>query len=379
MEKKLNILALASAMDAKGLSQAKLAKAMNVTPTSVSQWLREAKMPRPDKLLKLGMLLQLPFNQLVIRPSDPMAPVVAFRKRSPCKKNEECTAAAKRRGTLLKQLAPYLPFDPLVTPSVLKQPSADYAYLQEVVLRIRNQMGVRPDEKLAIRHLIKLFSDLHTVLIPVIWGAKGHYADGLHIYLPDSQTRWVYVNLDSYLWDFAFWMAHELGHCLAPNMEEAAGDVFADAFAQTLLFPEVMAKAACDELNLLPSAQARISRVLEMGKEHNISPVTVACATACYAKANQLPPPVDPQDHFLHAAVSTAKKQEPTVAQVCIGYDVTPIPPQTYIRSAKETFGSPFFETLKVFLLKQPQKASFIQELLDIPLLDAKAIYEELR
>jgi len=119
--------------------------------------------------------------------------------------------------------------------------------------------------------------------------------------------------------------------------------------------------------------------VLEMGKEHNISPVTVACATACYAKANQLPPPVDPQDHFLHAAVSTAKKQEPTVAQVCIGYDVTPIPPQTYIRSAKETFGSPFFETLKVFLLKQPQKASFIQELLDIPLLDAKAIYEELR
>jgi hypothetical protein len=39
----------------------------------------------------------------------------------------------------------------------------------------------------------------------------------------------------------------------------------------------------------------------------------------------------------------------------------------------------PFFETLKAFLLKQPQKASFIQELLDIPLLDTKAIYEELR
>ena len=366
-------------MDAQGLSQGKLAKAIGVSPTSVSQWVLGAKMPRPDKLLKLGMLLRLPFNQLVILPPNPAKPVVAFHKRSQCKTDGDRTVAAERRGELLKQIVPYLPFDRLVAPKFLKQPSPDYAYLQEVAIRVREMMGVRADEKLAIRHLIKLFGDLHAVLIPVAWGKTGYYADGLHIYLPDSKTRWVYVNLDSYLWDFAFWMAHELGHCLAPDLVKPKDDEFANAFAQALLFPECMAKVAFHELTALTSPQARINRTVAIGREHNISPLTVAYATERYAQVKQQPVPVDPKDKSLNIVVGVVKKEEPTVSQFCFQTKDAPIPTQAYIRSVRETFESPFFVVLKTFLLAQPQKASFIHELLDIPLVDAKAIYEELR
>jgi len=91
MEKQLNIPALQAAMDTKGLNQSKLAKALGVSPTSVSQWVMGAKMPRPDKLLKLGMLLRLPFNQLVILPPNPAKPVVSFHRLNQGENKEGCT------------------------------------------------------------------------------------------------------------------------------------------------------------------------------------------------------------------------------------------------------------------------------------------------
>lgn len=57
-------------------------------------------------------------------------------------------------------------------------------------------------------------------------------------FLPESDTTWVYLNLDTNVHDLKFWMAHELGHCLSPSLTgtEVAED-FADAFAGALLFP----------------------------------------------------------------------------------------------------------------------------------------------
>jgi hypothetical protein len=46
----------------------------------------------------------------------------------------------------------------------------------------------------------------HAVLVPVLWGAREHHGNALNIYLPDSQTTWVFVNLDSNIVDFKFWM-----------------------------------------------------------------------------------------------------------------------------------------------------------------------------
>jgi hypothetical protein len=119
-------------------------------------------------------------------------------------------------GRRLRHLVPYLPFDRFVRPPTLKQPSTDYHYLQDLAAQVRREIGVVDGKALDFHHLIKRFQHLQTVLVPVLWGHKEKHENALHIFLPDSTTTWVYLNLDVEVHDFKFWMAHELGHVLPP-------------------------------------------------------------------------------------------------------------------------------------------------------------------
>ena len=65
MIKGLNIPAIKEALPHVGLSQAKIAKELDVSREVVSKWFKGASIPKPDKLLRFGMLLGLPFDQLV--------------------------------------------------------------------------------------------------------------------------------------------------------------------------------------------------------------------------------------------------------------------------------------------------------------------------
>lgn len=56
------------------------------------------------------------------------------------------------------------------------------------------------------------------------------------------------LNLDSKVTDFLFWMAHEIGHSIAPSLCDQAAEDFADAFAQSLLFPQGEADALYGKL-----------------------------------------------------------------------------------------------------------------------------------
>ncbi len=242
MSNSLNTPAIQDAMEASGLNAANLAKKIGVSRESVSKWLKGESYPRPDKLLKLALTLQLKREQIV-QPAQPaIEPVIAFRKRGSTKTTVRHKSNAREMGYLLKPLVEYLPFDQLIGPATLKQPKLDYGYLQNLVEEIRQEMGVSAMEEITYRHLIKRFQDMQTVLIPVLWGAKDRHENALHIFLPDSKTTWIYLNLDSEAHDFKFWMAHELGHVLAPDLRDDEGEDFADAFAGVLLFPENLAK-----------------------------------------------------------------------------------------------------------------------------------------
>ncbi|MES0447464.1 MAG: helix-turn-helix transcriptional regulator, partial [Desulfobacterales bacterium] len=81
MEKKLNIQKISQSMDEKGLNQAGLAQSLGVSRTIVSAWFKGRKFPRPDKLLKLGLELGLPFQDLVEKSVTASEPIVAFRKK----------------------------------------------------------------------------------------------------------------------------------------------------------------------------------------------------------------------------------------------------------------------------------------------------------
>ncbi|MEI6261969.1 MAG: helix-turn-helix transcriptional regulator [Deltaproteobacteria bacterium] len=61
----LNIDTLSKRSQELCLSQAKLARDLDVSRESVSKWFRNEAYPRPEKLLKLARILNLSFSELV--------------------------------------------------------------------------------------------------------------------------------------------------------------------------------------------------------------------------------------------------------------------------------------------------------------------------
>ena len=376
MNKQLNIDKIQEVMAEKGFNQANLSEALSVSRTIVSNWLRGEKFPRPKKLLKLGMILGLPFDQMVIKQANPMAPVVSFRKKQNRKTRETHFEGATDMGRLLELLAEFTPFDSLVQPPTLKQPSTDYTYLQRVVTQIRQDIGVGNNDPVNFKQLIQKFSDLEVVIIPVLWGSKENHGNALRIYLPASKTTWIYLNLDSYVHDFLFWMVHELGHVISPSLQantEESED-FADQFAQAFLFPEPLARKAYTEVKRQATTPKRVSVILSYAKKHMISPVTVYKAINRYADYHSMKP--FSFDRSLYGATAKFNKKHKTVSEsLNNGEGFTA---ETYIGASEKVFKTPFFKILKKYLSATEKSSGFVQIILAATLLDAKEIHADL-
>ena len=64
MPKVLNRAAIHEAMENGGLNAATISKKIGVSRESVSKWLKGKSLPRPDKLLKLALLLDLGLGEI---------------------------------------------------------------------------------------------------------------------------------------------------------------------------------------------------------------------------------------------------------------------------------------------------------------------------
>ncbi|MEJ2165050.1 MAG: XRE family transcriptional regulator [Desulfobacterales bacterium] len=374
MERKLNILKISQTMDEKGLSQASLAQTLGVSRTIVSAWFKGRKFPRPDKLLKLGLELGLPFQDLVEKSVTASEPIVAFRKKGRRKTTDSHIENAKEIGELLNLLAPYLPFEGLFQPPSLKAPKLDYSYIQKAAQRTRSEIKMKDDQPIEFEQMIGKLNSFEVVLIPVFHGQREHHENALHIFLPTSNTTWIFLNLDSNLHDFKFWMAHELGHVLSPSLTGDSAEDFADTFAQALLFPEMQAKSAYKSLERLRSTRSKIREVINMAVALTISPITVYKAINEYAVAfgfEELK--LEPD---IYAATTDFNKKYSNVSEILFNGKLYSA--SDYIKKTKELFGSPFFEALRVYLSENEKSAGFIQSILDCSILDAKAIHAEL-
>ena len=371
MQTELNLGAVKEAMERAGLNPAGLAKKLGVSREAVSKWLKGQSLPRPDKLLKLALLVRLKLDQIVLKTDDPTEPVVAFRKKGAHKTTGKHISHAKEMGWLLRPLASYLPFDELIRPATLKQPSLDYDYIQKVAAKIREEVGVTPVGPIDFHHLIKKFAELQAVLIPVLWGSKERHENALHIFLPDSMTTWVYLNLDSEIHDFKFWMAHELGHILAPSLLGDEGEDFADALASALLFPQPLAENAYRQVTASRSEGKQMNLIKQIAEKSIISPITVYYEIVKYAKQNNLP-----KIDFGNAIYGAAKNLSKTYYSVSESlFDGKAPAPSQYIHVAEAQFDSPFFKALKAYLVDNDKGVGYIQAIHDIPLLDAKALH----
>jgi transcriptional regulator with XRE-family HTH domain len=374
--RKLNTRKMLESAERLGLTQTKLAGIVGVSREIVSQWLKGEKSPRPDKLLKLAMALGLSFNDIVLTSPSTNEPIVAFRKKGSHKITDQYLDEARDTGRVLANLVPYLPFEKFVKPQTLMQPRNEYAYIQSVTGDIREKIGKAAEETIEFQDLINFFNKLNAVIIPVLWGSKDKHENALHIYLPESMTTWIYLNLDCHIHDFKFWMAHELGHVLAPELHEDEGEDFADAFAAALLVPQEIASAEYPYLRRSKLISHQINHIKTVAEKLCVSPLTVYWEINKYAIENRLPK-IDLEGHQeIHKATTNFNKTYKTVSEWLFG-DHTPTPSK-YIQCATQDFNSPFFNALKAYLKENQKSSSFVQSVLRMSLLDARNIYEAL-
>ncbi len=377
VDKSLNLRTLRDALIKAGLNQSDLATKLKVSREAVSKWFAGESFPKPDKLLRMGMLLRLPFEELVNVPPAAAVPVVSFRKKANRKTTDEHLDNARETGELLKRLVKYLPKQDLTQPPTLKDPTNDYAYVQRVAAAMRKEMKLDRKAVIEFEELIGKFNELHAVIVPVLWGAKEHHGNALNIHLPDSKTTWVFLNLDSNAVDFKFWMAHELGHSLAPELANDPGEDFADSFAQALLFPEPQAAKLSRELQERTGIGTKVDRIRRVAAEHVISPYTIRRALEGYEDAHNLPRTDLGAIGSFMGAVTNFVKQHPTIAEMV--FKNPPPKPAEYVAAARVVFGSPFFVALAEFCAHEEGAEHYIHRVLGVTLADAKALSGELR
>lgn len=372
MERKLNTHLIDDKMKLAGLSQSSLAEKLEVSRESVSQWLQNAKFPRPDKLLKLAEILNLQYNEIIIKHGN-SEPVIAFRKKGNSKTTAEHIARAVDMGKMLGNLVSCLPFERLSKPSTLIDPKNDYLYIQKAAGEVRRAINVS-DGIIKFNDLIDFFSELHAVIIPVLWGKKDSHENSLHIYLPDSMTTWVYLNLDSNIMDFKFWMSHELGHVKTPDLKGDEAEEFADSFAGALLYPEKYASEDYKRIIKFDNDNYKTGFIINRSEEMLISPVTVFQELNRYAEYIK-----EPLINLngLYPATAKLNKNYSLMSEVMLGTK-KPLP-EHYIKGTGEIFKTPFFNCLKQYLLANKKDQSYIQRIMNIPVADAKGIFHVLK
>lgn len=375
MQKRLNIDAASSAMEERGFTQSTVADSLGVSKEAVSKWLKEKTFPRPLALLKLGRLLELKFSELVIKEAS-QEPIVAYRKVRGSKTKDHHIEEAKEMGCFLKHLVPYSPYEKLEMPPILKSPSCDYDYLQEVSKKVRKDIKLTLNDKLDFEHLIRRFSELQAVVVPVLWGKRKAHGNAIHIYLPDSKSTWVYLNLDVNIHDFKFWMAHELGHCLSPGLSGEEAEDFADAFAGALLFPEAQSKKAYEQLISQETELAMLKCLMDFSKNQLISAFTIYKEANKYALRHKRES-IKLDERKLGARVTNFNKRYKNVSDLFVD-DGVDLNAREYLEKAEVVFETPFFRILSEYLSSSQKGFGYIQAVTNMNLLDSKAIYTEI-
>lgn len=374
MQKVLQSESLKNALTQKGWTQKDLAGAIGVSAQSVTNWLKGEDFPRPDKLLRLATTLKLRLDELIRTSESADKPIVAFRRRAATKTTTAHIEKALAMGALLRPLVGYLP--PLrALRTELPTPSTAYADLQRAVAQTREKLGIGQQAVLRYDALTGEFAANDAFIVPVLWGEKQQHQNALHILLPAQRVTFIYLNLDTYIEDFKFWMAHELAHVYTPDLAGSEdGEDFADAFAGALLFPQALAAQAYREAASAPRKAAVIAALQRHAHEHAISLFTVYRQAQAYAQAHRQAPLRLNEGTDIHAVRN--QQRGPLVSTLL--FDPLPPEPAAYLAATRNAFGSDFFPSLQRLLREQGTGASYVQQILDVPLADATAIHATL-
>lgn len=374
MHKVVHSESVRSALAAKGWDQKRLALELGVTGQAVTNWMKGVDFPRPASLLKLASTLALSFEQLVISDQADQ-PVIAFRKKGGAKTTDEHVLRARAIGAMLRPLVGYLPARQSLHTQI-SDTSLAYESLQATAAAVRAKLGIGQEAVLSYERLIGQFAANDAVIVPVMWGEKNQHQNALHILLPADKVTFIYLNLDTHLEDFKFWMAHELAHVFTPALAgKEEGEDFADAFAGALLFPRELAHQAYVSASNKRTPGGIIGALHDFAHAHLISLYSVYNEVSKYATA-QGHTPLKVAAQQVHATRNSDGVRGDLVSVALF----RPLPPEpsTYIAAAHGVFKSTFFQALQAMLRERGTGAGYVQQVMSIALPDAKAIHDEL-
>lgn len=366
----LNITAIEGAMRKLGLTGAALAEACQVSKEATSNWLKGESIPRPSKLTKLSEVLGIPVDSLLTIVQPP-APVFAYRTKLNKPVTGQLRDAAEEQARHLEQLLSFVEDRPDFEPPLLRDPSLDADRIRHAATRARITLGLSNKEVLSNESLERLFHIFGAILVPVIWGLnKERHENALTVYLPESKTSWVVFNLGCRKDDYKYWLAHEYGHCLTMHaLSEEDGEIFAEKFAQQLVFPDEVAHECLEKVR--EGGDGGVS-IKEYAKKYGVSVITVLRAVdrlseQLYGKKTGM----DTRSFYM--AWSRGRAKIPTMSQLVFDSD-TPSQ-EVYVAKAQEAYNTPIFTAIRRFQeVESGRNPAFIASVLNIGIGDALSL-----
>ncbi len=370
MKTTLNSIAMAAALDQTGLDRAGLAAQLGISGQDLASWEQGHAFPRPDQLLSLGLLLKLPYSDLVSEKGKPSSKLVYPAGVLLYRDQERLRVAAEGAGLLeplAARLAPGLP-DKALTPA---DADPDYEATLALAEQLRETVRMGRDAKLNVVHLAKMFPALRAVIIPVLWGECGTTSNLLQIRHRRSGMTWCYLNMDNTRHQVKKYLARHLGQILARKLESNKAATFVERFSRLLLFPPAYSKSVYRELIANSNFGARYNRIVELAKEHFLPPMTICRAINDYALAHEIEPL---KIREVGGVDDKYNRQYRSMAQSLFGKNLTAAP--MFIRGAAENFETPFFESLKQECACCDGPVGLVQLIMQISVLDAQAIVQ---
>jgi transcriptional regulator with XRE-family HTH domain len=366
----LNEQLISAAMTRLGLNQAALADTCGVSREAVSKWLSGESVPRPAKLRAIAEALQTSVDKLVVR-DEQDEPVIAFRTRLKEPLSGKAKARAQEMGRHYRQLLPFVGGARLYSPRLLDEPKVDEAYISEAVADLRASLKLAPTESPSIAQLIDVLHDIGAHIVPVIWGGdKVGHENALTIYLPESKTSWVVLNLSAGQDDFKYWLAHELAHCLTLHkLTDDEGELFAERYAQLLVFPDALAAQALAAMRASTNPR---EEALYFAGRHGVSVVTVVKSADRIAVAcGQDPTGVETEAFYEEWNRNRANR--PTVAVDLFGNE--PPTADAFVETSSRTFRTNVFDAIaRLHKAQGGHSPAFVATLLNVELDQAREL-----
>lgn len=366
----LNLAAIDSAMRKLGLNGKALADACGVSKEATSNWLNGESIPRPSKLARLAEVLGIPVESLLSMAQLP-SPVFAYRT----KLNKPVTGllreAAEEQARHLEQLLPFVEATSEFEPPLMRNPSLEEERIRHAANAVRSSLNLSHTDVLSNAHLESLFRTFGAILVPVLWGLnKEKHENALTVYLPESKTSWVVFNLGCKQDDYKYWLAHEYGHCLTLHgLSEEDGEIFAEKFAQHLVFPDEVANECLEKIRLNGDGRNTVKAYAE---SYEISVITVLRAVdrlseQLFGQKTGL------DTKSFYAAWNATRKTISSMANVIFGSDA-PLP-QEYVEKSEALYKTPVFRALENFQTAEGgRNPAFVANTLNIGLGDAVSL-----